>query len=120
VFFAVAGFFGVGALLKALRSLLKTEPSIPPPITEPKPSWVPSAVPPVTPPPLHRPWEESYQTGRVNVVFRIWIVIYMVVGAQMGWVLRPFLCDPNSKFAWFRARHANFFIDVWHAIVKMF
>ena len=58
-------------------------------------------------------------TRQINKVFRIWIVIYALVGCQMAWVLRPFVLDPNSKFAWFRARHANFFIDVWNTIWKL-
>lgn len=120
-FFAVAGFFGIGALLKALRSLLKQEPPpTPQPSAQPQPPLVPPVMNPTAPFPLKQSWEDDYESRRVNVVFRIWIVIYMVVGAQMGWVLRPFLCDPNSPFAWFRRRHANFFIDVWNAILKMF
>jgi hypothetical protein len=108
LFFAVAGFFGVSSLLKALQSLLTSLPEGPPPL------------PPVAAPPFVRAFEENEATRKVNTVFRIWILIYMIVGAQMGWVLRPFLCDPNSSFAWFRKRHANFFVDVWHAVLKLF
>jgi hypothetical protein len=35
-------------------------------------------------------------------------------------VLRPFIGDPQSPFAWFRARQANFFIDVWQTFLKLF
>jgi hypothetical protein len=102
-FFTVAGLLGVGALLKALRFLLR--PQVPvigdmPPIIGQKPSA-----------------DEDRQIKRV---FRIWILIYALVGAQMGWVLRPFIGDPQSPFAWFRARQANFFIDVWQTFLKLF
>jgi len=43
-------------------------------------------------------------------VFRFWILIYGVVGAQMGWVLRPFVGAPALPFEWFRnERDSNFF-----------
>jgi hypothetical protein len=102
-FFAVAGALGVGALLKALRFLLRPQVTVigdMPPMIGQKPSA-----------------DEDRQIKRV---FRIWILIYALVGAQMGWVLRPFIGDPQSPFAWFRARQANFFIDVWQTFLKLF
>ena len=103
-FFAVAGFLGVGAMLKAWHSLVKA----------PSPAAAPA--PPTTPgvPPLMSLQDET--TRQINRVFRVWIVIYAVVGCQMGWVLRPFILSPDSPFAWFRARQANFFVDVWRTI----
>lgn len=53
---------------------------------------------------------ESDQTvGQARSTFRAWIVIYALVGAQMGWLLRPFIGSPDLPFAWFRAREGNFF-----------
>ena len=107
-FFAAAGFLGVGALIKAWRALVKSQApapalgSVPPPIVSPG----------------MRPVEDE-TTRQVNKVFRLWIVIYALVGCQMAWVLRPFVLDPRSEFSWFRARYANFFIDVWHTIWKL-
>ena len=108
VFFAVAGFLGVSALWKALQSLIG-----PPSPVKPSP---PSDVPPV----LTRREELNSPQRQVRQVFRIWIVIYAVVGCQMGWILRPFLGHPSLSFTWFRARQANFFVDVWHSIVNLF
>jgi hypothetical protein len=108
-FFAVAGFLGVGALVKAWRKLVQSQtPPAPPPIEAP-PVMNPGA----------RPVMVDETTRQVNRVFRIWIVIYALVGCQMAWVLRPFVLDPRSPFAWFRERHANFFTDVWHTIWKL-
>ncbi len=48
--------------------------------------------------------------GRARSIFRAWILIYGVVGAQMGWVLRPFVGNPNLEFVWFRHhRESNIF-----------
>ena len=51
--------------------------------------------------------EETSQ--HVKIVFRIWIVAFGLVGAQMGWILRPFIGNPDVPFTWFRARQSNFF-----------
>ena len=101
-FFGVAGLLGVGALLKALRFLLG-----PPPV-------------PVNLPPVIGPTAVAREDRQIKRVFRIWILLYALVGAQMGWVLRPFIGDPHTPFAWFRARQANFFIDVWQTILNLF
>ena len=37
-------------------------------------------------------------------VFRASILIYAIVRAQMGSILRPFIGAPNAPFQWFRAR----------------
>jgi hypothetical protein len=55
----------------------------------------------------------------VKKVFWCWIVVFGLVGAQMGWVLRPFIGDPNESFAWFRAREGNFFESVWQTFVTL-
>jgi hypothetical protein len=34
----------------------------------------------------------------------------------MGWVLRPFIGDPNQPFTWFRPRESNFFEAVLNAL----
>lgn len=55
--------------------------------------------------------------GHVKVVFRCWVVVFGLVGAQMAWVLRPFIGDPNSPFEWFRTRRASFFEGVVLAVL---
>lgn len=108
-FFAVAGFLGVSALLKVLQSLVGGAP----------PAEVPQPTPSL-PPVLTRREELHSPERKVRQVFRIWIVIYALVGAQMGWILRPFLGNPAQSFTWFRARQANFFVDVWRSLLNLF
>ncbi len=111
-FFAVGGFFGVGALRKGVKLLLTAadEPLLRPDAEKPG----------APPPPLLRPrLGEPMPRDHSKAVFRIWIFIYAMVGAQMGWVLRPFLGHPGSPFTWFRVREANFFADVWRAITEL-
>ena len=51
--------------------------------------------------------------------FRVWLVIYALVGAQMGWVLRPFIGAPHLPFELFRARESNIFVDVLHTLREL-
>ncbi|WP_145247119.1 hypothetical protein [Aeoliella mucimassa] len=53
-----------------------------------------------------------------QIVFRCWIVLFSLVGAQMGWVLRPFIGSPDMPFTFFRARESNFFTEVFHTLVN--
>ena len=55
-----------------------------------------------------------------NFILTIWVVIYMLVGTQMGWILRPFIGNPSTPFAWFRPREGSFFTAVWGAIHHFF
>lgn len=56
----------------------------------------------------------------VRTVFRIWVVVFGLVGAQLSWVMRPFVGYPGQEFSWFRARESNFFEGLWHAVTTLF
>ncbi len=40
---------------------------------------------------------------RHRQLLRVWFVLYMFVGIQMAWVLRPFIGDPRLPVAFFRS-----------------
>jgi hypothetical protein len=56
----------------------------------------------------------------VKTVFTCWIVVFGFVGAQMSWVLRPFIGAPGDPFQIFRQRGSNFFEAVFHTIKIFF
>ena len=56
----------------------------------------------------------------VRKVFALWIVVFALVGSQMGWVLRPFIGSPGQEFTWLRPRDSNFFEAVFLTIAKLF
>jgi len=136
-FFAVAGIIGLGFLLNALRRLeqaqqeAEEEREKPQPaalIAEPPPGEgaaagegsAPGPQPPAPPPqasPL-MPWPLPPKRTKARSVFEVWLILYAVVGAQMGWILRPFIGDPKLPFVWFRGREANIFIDVLQSLGK--
>jgi hypothetical protein len=62
----------------------------------------------------------EYTNRKAKSVFRIWILVYALVGAQMSWVLRPFIGNPNIPFEWFRERQSNFFEAILRTIGSFF
>ena len=82
-----------------------------------------STTPPVRPGPptgALEPLKGLGLSGHVKTVFRCWVVVFALVGAQMSWVLRPFIGDPDSPFQWFRERGSNFFTAVWNSLLNLF
>ena len=57
---------------------------------------------------------------KARAVFRVWVIVFAVVGAQMSWVLRPFIGSPELPFSWFRSRQSNFFVDVARSFADLF
>ena len=93
-FFALSGAIGLGFLRRSLGTVFG---SVSPPAVTTEP-----------PPPS--------KADPASRVFQVWTLIYAVVGAQMGWVLRPFVGAPGEPFQFFRARHSNFFSAVLEAL----
>jgi hypothetical protein len=143
IVFTVAGILGLRYLLTTLHRL--TVAMAPPPDSEkmPRPVTVPpdvrteatpmdmppifrdappnAAQPPAPVPPAPRSPGALDVTGEtmgrdVTTVFRIWVVVFGLVGAQMAWVLRPFIGAPDIAFTWFRPRESNFFESVFRTL----
>jgi hypothetical protein len=53
---------------------------------------------------------------RARTVFAVWILIYGVVGAQMGWILRPFVGAPGRPLEFLRATESNIFQGILEAL----
>jgi len=145
VVYAVSGTLGVAFLLQTLHRLsliLHQEP--PPPRPAPLSAQAPSPETSSTAPPsdspagapqthsalvearvveepgvLERP-DSRVISRRVKIVVNCWVVVFALVGAQMGWVLRPFIGAPGSPFEWFRTRGSNFFQATWGTLVSLF
>lgn len=136
VVFAISGFLGLGFLLQTLhRMTLAQEPVIAPlpmPRSEPEfqsdesPDTLAEDAPTIAAytrartGALDRPDDRT--VGRpVKSIFRIWILVFGLVGAQMAWIMRPFIGDPRAKeFVWFRPRgESNFFEAVWEAFKSL-
>ena len=116
-FFALSGAIGLKVLLTMLSRLEQAQApqDAVPTATPPTPEANPSAPQATTPAPA----QPSPGRARALRIFQVWLVIYAMVGAQMGWVLRPFIGSPTMDFAWFRSREANIFIDIIRTIGKL-
>lgn len=57
---------------------------------------------------------------KVRLLFRTWIVVFGLVGGQMGWVLRPFVGDPAIPFQWLSPRESSFFEAVLTIFFRLF
>jgi hypothetical protein len=113
-FFAGGGLLGFMVLRRATRVMFTT----PAPVTPPAAT---AAAADAAPPPSHSVAPRHTRDGdQARRVLRIWCLVYGVVGAQMGWLLRPFLGSPSLPFSWFRAREDNFFVGVMSALRALF
>jgi hypothetical protein len=116
---AVSGFLGLIFLLQTLNRLAAIEPRSPDaPPAEPGASLPIAGSPPLEISEFRPEGALDKLPGHVlgahvKAVFRCWVVVFGLVGAQMGWVLRPFVGDPNREFQWLRGRDSNFFQAVW-------
>ncbi len=136
VVFAVSGGLGLTFLLQTLNRLsvagARQEPPsapLPPPaVSSPPGASAPAGGEPQTAAPKETlpvpgPLDQlpGHVLGRhVKTVFGCWVLIFGLVGAQMGWVLRPFIGAPHQPFQWFRARESSFFEAVWQTLRHLF
>ncbi len=115
VFFAVAGFAGLAFLRRALLAVFDIFPREEE--LEPVEEAHGAALPAADAGPARTRQRSAPRSLRI---FTLWIIIYGVVGAQMGWILRPFIGSPELEFALFRVRESNFFQAVLKATGMLF
>lgn len=126
ILMAVAGVVGLAFLLHTLGRLAVRPWQ--PPTPSPPPDGDNPADPEATagPPreigPLDRLEGETPDEaiGQARSIFRIWVIIYGLVGAQTAWLLRPFIGSPHLEFSWFRPRSGNFFLSVFTQLRALF
>ncbi|QEL20035.1 hypothetical protein [Limnoglobus roseus] len=105
--FTVAGLFGVSFLFRVLARSPGGSVVVTPPAEEARSE---------SPLPVARP----VRAANVGTVFYVWLVAFGLVGAQMAWVLRPFVGSPFLPFTWFRARESSFFEAVFKSLRHLF
>lgn len=112
---AISGAVGLGFLMQTLKRLAAAAYMTAPPIVMPMATAYANgtddaAVDAPSRPQSHAPLPDLRESRNI---FRIWVLIYGLVGAQTGWLLRPFIGSPHLEFSWFRHREGNFFQSVW-------
>ncbi len=53
-------------------------------------------------------------------IIEIWFIIYVMVGIQFAWILRPFIGEKGEKFAFFRDIEGNFYLAISQIISDFF
>ena len=120
----IGGVLGLAFLLRTLHRLVMGKCPPAPISVEPVESGsnanedFPIERPPAAPPASSMSALDAVgkTSQRAKLVFTMWVIVFALVGAQMSWVLRPFIGDPKLEFAWFRARESNFFLAVLEAL----
>jgi len=131
--FSIAGILGMVFLLRTMQRLTAAQifleasaPTVPPP---PLPVQTVASVentsavpaPPALPPHLGALDRIQYRVNNSQVVtiFRIWAMVFALIGAQMSWVLRPFIGRPGEAFVFFSPRTSNFFQAIFHITFQL-
>lgn len=50
-------------------------------------------------------------------LLKFWLILYGLVGSQLGWTLRPFFGAPGEPFQIFRNIEGNFYSQVWRTLL---
>jgi hypothetical protein len=120
--FAMAGMLGLMFLWQTLRRMSAKSEIQPSDLKLSDPVPLPANTPVLAdltnPGPLDAA-APQFLTAHVRIIFSIWMFAFGLVGAQMSWVLRPFIGNPEQPFTWFRPINSNFFEAVVHAITKL-
>jgi hypothetical protein len=126
--FAVAGLLGMNFLLQTLHRLAiaramaaweqlpvsTVETTSPAQSRRPENESPGSIPPPLLPANPSDPGAIDHAYGptpgrNVRAIFSVWVIVFGLIGAQMGWVLRPFIGKPDAPVTFFRPREGNFF-----------
>ena len=119
IVYTISGFLGLMFLLQTLHRINVAQATPPPLVSDPNdPNYIPV---------LEADNGGALERIRghvlgphVKTIFRIWLFVFMLVGAQMAYVLRPFIGHPSRPFEWFRHREGNFFQAVWELLKGFF
>lgn len=111
-FFGMAGALGMGYLQRTLGKLIEIDNHrkslLETPIVESDEDERSIARP------VARPVRREESPARL--VFSVWMAVFVLVGSQMSWVLRPFIGSPDKEFTWFRPRDSSFLEAVWRSL----
>ena len=64
------------------------------------------------------PQEDGLQKTRLRLL-KFWLILYALVGSQLGWTLRPFFGAPGEPFQLFRTIEGNFYAQVWRSLLTL-
>ncbi|MCA8969863.1 MAG: hypothetical protein KDC95_08775 [Planctomycetes bacterium] len=111
LFFSIAGVVGLGFLRRALREVTGTSLECTHDANEVDDESDSEGADTAA--------RNARMRDRSRVLKRIygtWMLLFAIVGAQMAWILRPFIGSPDLEFTILRARESNFFAAAINAL----
>ncbi|MGL4422365.1 MAG: hypothetical protein ACRCZF_16970, partial [Gemmataceae bacterium] len=102
--FTAAGLLAMNALRKALAQETRITRRGPLPL-EPTPPAASDSL----------PVARRVDTESIDNFVYIWMILFGVVGAQCGWLLRSFIGNPNVPFTWFRIQESSIIDGIFRA-----
>ncbi|MBW4658365.1 MAG: actin-binding WH2 domain-containing protein [Drouetiella hepatica Uher 2000/2452] len=141
--FALTGFIGIRLFYEGMRSISRSKTfdlklasneiaseAVPPKILAPVNDFAPELLPISTSAnyslsesgasefkPI-APKEDGLQRTRLRLL-KFWLILYALVGSQLGWTLRPFFGAPGEPFQLFRTIEGNFYAQVWRSLLTL-
>jgi hypothetical protein len=119
IVYALSGFLGLIFLLQTLHRITVVQTPSPAQtvVTDPND---PNFIPVVENSGALERLQGHVLGPHVKTIFRIWVIVFMLVGAEMAYVLRPFIGHPDKPFELLRERQGNFFQAVWDLLRSFF
>jgi hypothetical protein len=116
--FTLSAAFGLSYLIRTLNHILP-RPMAARPAPRVNPDIDIEAIP-AREPPVAETEAPTTRSSAAQTVLYVWLAVFALVGAQMSWVLRPFIGSPTEEFTWFRPREASFFEAVVRSMRMLF
>jgi uncharacterized membrane protein YesL len=118
--FAFTGLMGVKFLYQAMQAIDRPEPmqiDLPQLPAETSQDFLPVNPAESLEKPLQTSAISNQKTRRRLLQF--WLVLYGLVGSQLGWTLRPFFGSPGEPFQLFRNIEGNFYSQVFRSLFTL-
>lgn len=121
--FAFTGFMGVKFLYQAMQIIDRLEPTETPSQLKVEPESrdflpIDASVDELVVQDKQLSVQASNQRTRKRLL-QFWLVLYALVGSQLGWTLRPFFGAPGESFQLFRAIEGNFYSQVFRSLFTL-
>lgn len=111
----LTGMIGTSYLVSGIQRINALAVLPPPPV----PTFFREDDAELPPPPPPLPVRKA-ETNTSMLLLTIWLAIYMIVGTQLAWTLRPFFGDPSAEFMLFRHLEGSFYLNMFHTIINIF
>jgi hypothetical protein len=117
--FAFTGFMGVKFLYQAMQTIDRLEPAKLEPVPT-KADLEPNDFLPIDQLAVQSQLPAPITNQRTRKrLLQFWLILYALVGSQLGWTLRPFFGAPGESFQLFRTIEGNFYSQVFRSLFTL-